>query len=167
MVLGFKLASALITVLLLVLQGGLAAEAATEPPLADATPMSARELYKLYQDKTWLWPNGAGFFAKDGRFTAWSVSGGETAYANGGWWVNFLGGMCIDAAWRTKDGVHIDLTCFNHSKAGNIVYQKREPSGARFVFRSFPRKPDDEFEKLKDGDLVKSKLETTLSPVRE
>jgi hypothetical protein len=138
------------------------ANATTEAPRG-AGLMSAAELYKLYRGKTWVWSNGAGFFAKDGRFSAWSGTGDEAVYATGGWWVNFLGGVCIDAAWHTRERAHVDVTCFDHSKDRNVLYQRRELSGDWYVFRSVPRKLDDEFEKLKDGDLVEAEIEKIKS----
>jgi len=152
--LNVKLAAVLIAVILATSPGALAVGTVTQTPTNEAAPVSAAALYRLYRDKTWLWQNGAGFFAKDGRFSAWSGSGDEATYAEGRWWVNFLGGLCINATWRSKDWVKVNLTCFSHSKDGNLLYQKREPSGAWAVFRSFPGKPDDEYQKLRKGDLV-------------
>jgi hypothetical protein len=133
--LNVKVAAVLIAVILATSPAALAVGTVTQTPTNDTAPVSAAALYRLYRDKTWLWPNGAGFFAKDGRF-------------------NFLGGLCINAAWRSKDWIKVNLTCFSHSKDGNLLYQKREPSGAWAVFRSFPGKPDDEYQKLRKGDLV-------------
>jgi len=124
----------------------------------NAAPVKAEILYKLYRNKTWLWPNGAAFFEKTGRFSAWSGAGGDVAYAKGQWWVNFLGDVCIKAAWRTKHWSKVNLTCFEHKEDARGLYQKREPSGDWVAFRSSPGRPDDECENLKDGNLIDTDL---------
>ncbi len=42
-------------------------------------------------DKTWVWQDGAGYFAESGHFTAWSGTGEKTTYAGGLWWVDDKG----------------------------------------------------------------------------
>ncbi|MEA2783102.1 MAG: hypothetical protein QOK29_4646, partial [Rhodospirillaceae bacterium] len=117
------------------------------------------DLRKLYADNTWFWPDGAAFFAESGRFRAWSGSGQKASYALGMWWVNDHGSLCFDASWHSKDGAKESTTCFTHRQSGDVLYQKREPSGAWYVFRSNPVKLEDEIKKLKSGDLVEVKVQ--------
>jgi hypothetical protein len=133
----------------------------------NAAPVKAEILYKLYRNKTWLWPNGAAFFDKTGRFSAWSGAGGDVAYAKGQWWVNFLGDVCIKAAWRTKHWSKVNLICFGHKEDATGLYQKREPSGDWAAFRSSPAKPDDESKNLRDGDLIDADLRKIEAEVNE
>jgi hypothetical protein len=112
-----------------------------------------------------FWSNGAAYFAGDGQFDAWSLSSGEMAYAKGRWWVNYVGEMCIKAAWRTKAGVRAELTCFGHRGDGKVLYQKREPGGDWYVFRSSPGKADDEFRNLEGGNLIAPDLRAAKTEV--
>jgi len=128
-------------------------------PPAQTTVAAGADIRQLYQDKTWLWADGAGYFAPSGTFTAWMESGDKTTYAKGFWWVNDQGGMCFDAVWHVKDSANSAVTCFGHRTAGNVWYQKKDPAGAWYVFKSDPVKPDDEFQKLKAGDVVEAQLQ--------
>jgi hypothetical protein len=115
------------------------------------------DVRKLYAGKTWLWSDGAGFFAEDGQFRAWSGSGDKASYAVGAWWVDPDGSLCFRASWYTKYGPTGNTTCFGHRLSGNVMYQRRNPSGAWYVFISDPAKPDDEYATLKSGDLIETK----------
>ena len=145
----------------------LATGASIQSQADKSAPVGAEDLYKLYRDKTWVWSNGAAYFASNGEFDGWSRSGGEAAYGKGRWWVNFLGGMCIKAAWHTKAGAHTSLTCFSHREDGRVLYQKKEPGGDWFVFRSSPGKVDDEFLRLEGGNRIASDLRTAKMEVSE
>jgi hypothetical protein len=123
------------------------------------------DVRKLYADKTWFWSKGAAFFAATGQFRAWSGSGGNVAYAVGRWRVSEDGRMCFDASWYTKQGATVDTTCFAHRRSGDVWYQKRDPSGAWYVFLSDPPRPDDEFAKLVNGDLIEAKVEAARAQV--
>jgi len=127
--------------------------------------VGAADLYQLYDDKTWLWADGAGFFAKSGDFSAWTGSGDKASYATGFWWVNDQGVICFDGNWRTKEGANSAITCFSHRTDGKVLYQRRAPSGAWYVFKSDPVKSGDEFERLKAGDQVEAQLETVRTEV--
>jgi hypothetical protein len=52
---------------------------------------SAADVRAFYMDKTWVWQDGAGYFAESGHFTAWSGTGEKTTYAGGLWWVDDKG----------------------------------------------------------------------------
>jgi hypothetical protein len=125
------------------------------------TVVSAGELYELYKNRTWLWDKGAGHFAVDRRFTAWSRDGSSASYADGRWHVTDKGQMCFSAVWHYQGGEKPVVTCFGHRKVGRAIYQRKEPSGSWYAFRNFPRKRTDESEKLipenrVDGDFKKA-----------
>jgi Protein of unknown function (DUF995) len=155
-----KYIAACVIAMLAFIAPALAAGASVQTSADKGVPVGTEDLYKLYRDKTWFWPNGAAYFASNGQFDAWSQSSGETAYAKGRWWVNYLGGMCFKAAWHTKSGTKTSLTCFSHRKDGRALYQKKEQGGDWFVFRSSPDRADDEFRSLEDGNLIASDLRT-------
>ena len=43
------------------------AEEANLSAVGAAAPLTPAELVPLYADRTWVWDNGAAYFAKDGR----------------------------------------------------------------------------------------------------
>ena len=122
-----------------------------------ASPMSAKDLAGVYGDKTWVWPNGAGYFAGTGQFVAWSASGEKASYAEGKWTVTDAGRMCMEATWRTKGGSAANVTCFAHQAYGNTIYQMKEPSGEWYIFKHAKVRPKDEYAKLRKGDLASSR----------
>jgi hypothetical protein len=134
------------------------AEEAGSPP-AGAKVMTGVELYMLYHDKTWLWPEGAGRMQDAGRrFAAWSGSGSNATWAEGKWVVTNAGLLCLEAKWHSHDGTYPNRTCFSHRKLGQTIYQKKEPDGAWYVFKSAVPTDGDEFDKLVREDRVTSKL---------
>jgi len=141
------------------------APATGTPPPAGAAIPSAADLRQLYADKTWLWADGGGYFGPTGTFLAVTGTGDKTNYAKGFWWTTDHGAMCFDAVWHVKNSAGDAVTCFDHRRAGAVWYQKKEPSGPWYVFKSDPPKPDDESAKLKPGDQIEAQLQaakTTL-----
>jgi hypothetical protein len=133
-------------------------------PSHDALPMTSFELYTLYRDKSWKWPAGAGRLQADGRrFTAWSGSGNKASWAEGRWTVNDRGQLCLKAQWHLVSGVFPNTTCFSHRKLGDIIYQKREPAGAWYVFKHATPTEGDEFNELIGDDLVSQDLQQIRS----
>lgn len=150
------------SVLLPALAFGSSAEASgnTTTPPPDARPMTSVELYTLYRDKSWQWPDGAGRLEADGRrFTAWTESGNGATWAEGRWTVSDRGRLCLKAEWHTISGVYPNTTCFSHMKLGDAIYQKKEPSGDWYLFKHAKPADDDEFNKLVGQDLVSKDLE--------
>lgn len=118
----------------------------------------------LYRDKSWKWADGAGRMQADGRrFTAWAGSGDEATWAEGRWTLTDSGRLCFKAQWHSVSGVAPNKTCFSHKKRGDVIYQRKEPSGAWYVFRHATPAVDDEFSKLVSQDLVASDLERIKS----
>ncbi len=139
--------------------GGSAASAQTVAELAAAArPMTAIELNALYTGKTWMWVDGAGHFGENRRFVATVGKGPATAIARGRWLTTAAGRMCFDADWRYRGGSESRRTCFLHRRNGEAIYQMREPSDEWFAFRGVPASSDDEFARLRDGDLVSPTL---------
>jgi hypothetical protein len=129
-------------------------------PPAQARTMTAVELLTLYGDKSWQWPDGAGFMeTRDRRFTAISGSGEQAGWAEGRWSVSDKGRLCFVADWHTKSGVSPGRTCFVHMVDEETIYQRREPSGEWYVFKHAKPAAGDEFRKLVREDLVSAKLE--------
>lgn len=122
--------------------------------------MTSFELYMLYRDKSWQWPDGAGRLQADGRrFTAWAGSEDEAMWAQGRWTVNDRGRLCLKAQWHTISGVYPNAICFSHMKLGDAIYQKKEPSGGWYAFKHPKPSDADEFRKLVSQDLVSNDLE--------
>ena len=121
--------------------------------------MTSVELYMLYRDKSWQWADGAGRMQSDGRrFTAWAGSAEMSTWAEGRWTVTDRGRLCLKAQWHSSSGVYPNKTCFSHKRRGDTVYQKKEPSGAWYVFKN-SSPASGEISKLVSQDLVSSDLE--------
>lgn len=143
----------------LVLCGGpaLAAEAITVP--AQARAMTALELHDLYRDKTWQWSDGAGRFQEKGRiFRAWSGNDANAGWAEGRWILTDDGQLCLRAVWHGPKGSFPNKTCFRHMIHDGTIYQKKEPSGAWYVFKHAVPGTDDEYGKLVAQDTVSAKV---------
>jgi hypothetical protein len=124
-----------------------------------AAPLTTDELFALYHGRSWLWKDGAGYFSvKQRRFTAWSREGGSPSYADGRWFATSRGKLCFKAKWHAKDGAASTVTCFSHRKKGGTVFQKREPSGEWYVFKTTPAKTRDEYGKIRPGNHVSTRF---------
>jgi hypothetical protein len=106
-----------------------------------------------------MWKAGAGYFStKARRFTAWSRENGSPSFGMGRWFITESGKLCFNADWHAKTGTATAITCFSHRKKGGLIYQKREPDGQWYVFKSRRAQATDEFAKLRHGDYVSSQL---------
>jgi hypothetical protein len=128
-----------------------------------AMPMSPAAVVKLYAGRTWLWSDGAGYFEPNQRFLAWSGKGKNRSYINGRWFATQRGEICFQGVWHSAGGGAQNLTCFDHRKSADGIYQRKTPVGAWYVFRHSPPVPADEANKLAAGDRVSSKLPRTPS----
>jgi hypothetical protein len=162
-------------ILTLALTGGIATAAAAagshEPVGIDtAKPMSSAELYRLYNQNSWMWKAGAGYFStKARRFTAWSLEDGVPSFGIGRWFITEPGKLCFNADWHKRTGTATAITCFSHREKGGLIYQRREPDGQWYVFKSAQAQATDGFAKLRHGDYVKSQLgriEASVSKTR-
>ena len=122
--------------------------------------MTGYELYMIFRDRTWPWPDGAGLMENEGRrFTAIAGSGDQLSWADGRWIVTDSGRLCFDADWHATTGIYPDRTCFIHLLHDDTIYQQREPAGDWYVFKHAEPAPGDEFSKLVREDLVSAELE--------
>src|SRR5262245_57747377 len=143
-----------------VVAGGFAAfhasAAETDAKAAEpGEPLTPFELLRLYQGRSWLWGDGAGYFSPEQRrFTAATGKGSTASSGEGRWFITDTGKLCFTATWVTKDGSTPARTCFSHRKQGDDVYQKREPDGEWYVFKHSPVRDTDEYAKFRVGDYV-------------
>ena len=76
---------------------------------------------------------------------------------------NWASSECRLLPWGVRSsGEMIDSSKLWPGPAGEIWYQKEEPSGSWYVFRSDPPKPEDGFAKLKLGNQIRAQLEAAL-----
>jgi hypothetical protein len=127
--------------------------------------ITASEVFGIYVNRSWLWPTGAGHFASDRTFVAWSGEGSSASYAEGRWLVTNDGRMCFSAYWHYRGGEKPDVTCFGHRKSGGTIYQRKEPAGRWYVFRSAPAKPGNEHAKLVRNVDVEGQLRKAAAAV--
>jgi hypothetical protein len=139
-----------------------AAEETVKVPKA-ARVMSAVELYLLYRNKTWQWPEGAGRLQEKGRaFIGWSGSGDNTQWAEGHWVLSDTGLMCLKADWYGVPPHQMkqsNKSCFRHRIYEGTIYQKQEPSGSWYIFKHAKAADSDEFMKLVAEDTVSALVE--------
>ena len=132
-------------------------------PPAMSEPLSSQELFNLYSNRSWIWKDGAGYFANRQReFKSWTADGGGS-YGLGRWFITDPGKLCFKAVWHAKGGSAPALTCFSHRKKGNAVFQKREPDGDWYQFKTTPARVDDEYRKVRPGDYVYNPNESDKS----
>jgi len=147
-----------------------AAPSKTMTAAKTAAPLTTTEVYRLYNNRSWIWKDGAGYFSVKGRvFTAVSGKGKAGSYGVGTWFITQPGRLCFRADWHARSGTAPALTCFSHRKKGNVIFQKREPDGDWYVFKNARVKSDDEYTKLRSGNYVSSRLkkaEARLSAAR-
>ena len=118
-------------------------------------PLPANELFQLYQGRSWLWSDGAGYFSpKQRQFRSWTGSGKTASYGEGRWFIPEAGKLCFKATWTAQSGSAPAVTCFSHRVKGGNVYQKREPDGEWYLFKHAALKQGDEYAKLRKGDYV-------------
>ena len=161
-----RLAAAALCVSALAISGASHAEDSSQPS-TQARAMTPFEIYVLYRDRSWQWPDGAGRMETDGRrFTAIAGSGEEASWAEGRWVVTNRGRMCLDADWHASGGPFPDRTCFDHRLDGGTIYQRRAPVGDWYVFKHSPAEAGDEFTRLVREDLVSAGLEEVRSALR-
>lgn len=133
-----------------------------------ATPLSNAEIYRLYSYKSWLWRDGAGYFAVPKRqFKAWSGTGNKATFAEGIWFITEPGKLCFRANWYHKNSVSPATTCFSHRQKDGVIYQKREPQGEWYIFKHSPTQKNDEIRKLRRGDYVSKRLDALKMDQKE
>jgi hypothetical protein len=138
--------------------GADAAQSKTTKPPADSLPLTSEELFKLYNNRSWIWKDGAGYFAvRQRQFSAWT---GEKkgSYGLGRWFLTEPGKLCFRAIWYADTGKASALTCFSHRQKGNVIFQKREPDGDWYPFKTVPARRGDEYRNVRPGDYVTARF---------
>ena len=115
---------------------------------------TAYELQLLYAGRTWIWKDGAAYFARDNRHLRAWTSGQDTAtVAEGRWLVTKDGKMCMELAWRSKGYTgEQHRTCYSHRIQGRNIEQRKDPDGEWYGFKRSPEDPSDEYKKFEAGD---------------
>lgn len=119
--------------------------------------LSAKEIYRLYKGKSWIWKDSIAYFRIARReFTGWSHAPGPNAnYADGRWFLPGNGKLCFRATWVAVSGAAPALTCFEHREAANgATYIRKAPDGEWWAFKDAPPNPWDEVHKVKPGNLA-------------
>src|SRR5690606_1700963 len=118
-------------------------------------PLTAEEIEEIYSGHTWTWDPGAAYFAPDHGLRAWSLDElGRAGFATGEWSATDDGLLCFEAGWRFPGQRTRGESCFRHRIAEGRIYQREEPAGAWYIFRSTPEHPDNPSRKLVPGDRV-------------
>lgn len=126
---------------------------------SDTRYMTTEELFEIYQNRSWIWSEGAGYFpTKERKFSAYSGSGAKAAFAEGRWFLTWMGKACFNANWHGADYDVEKLTCFGHRTDGKVIYQRKEPIGDWYVFKSRNGGHGDAIAKLLLGDYVSAGL---------
>ncbi len=125
----------------------------------EGRPLKARELYRMYGDKSWIWEKGVGYFARSKRRFTSVISVKKQEYAVGNWYIPGNGKVCFRAFWYAGKTRTRAVTCFSHRLVDGRIYQKREPKGEWYVFRNNPGRMMDEYRKFRRGDYVAHRLE--------
>ena len=128
-----------------------------------AKPMSRSVLSRLYRNKTWQWKDGSAYFGFN-RFTAHTKSNGQENFAVGTWRATDKGEMCFTANWFGANYKVRKTSCFPHREANGTVYQQT-PEGFWYVFKHSTPLVDDEYQKLKTGNVAVGEFMATRNRV--
>jgi hypothetical protein len=128
-------------------------------PIADdaakARPLTAKELASMYEGRTWLWDDGAAYFAAPNRaFIAWAGNGAKATYAEGSWSVSDQGRLCSNATWHGRQGNGQSTICWETRSDEKTIYQRKLPDGKWYILSHLPALVDDGIQKLQPGDHV-------------
>ena len=146
----------LVLIIAIALPGPVSAHSKGKIPKAFRGSVNPPEQFvrEMYEGKSWIWSDGAGYYSRDGKFIAWYGSDKKAGYAVGRWEVYRWGNMCMYARWYSPRGSRSKKTCFRHRVNGDTILQKRHPRGKWYVFKGEELKRTDEINKLIDEDVV-------------
>ena len=122
---------------------------------AEERPLTRQEVTELYEGKSWLWSDGAGYFAPKGRFSGRAGSGKKQSAVKGDWIAYENGRLCFSGVWKARSGQQYNRTCFLHKIKDGNIYQRRLPNGEWYIFRHDPQKEGDQ--KLAPGDETENR----------
>ncbi len=121
--------------------------------------LTTEELFKIYHNRSWIWSDGAGYFPnKERKFSAYSGAGEKASYAEGKWFLTWMGKACFRAVWHGAGYQTPKLTCFGHRTDGGVIFQRTEPDGEWYVFKNRTVMNGDEITKFLLGDYVSDGL---------
>lgn len=122
---------------------------------------TAYELQLLYADRTWVWKDGAAYFAQgDRRLEAWASGQDTASVAEGRWLVTKDGKMCMELAWRSKSYAgKQNRICYSHRIQGGTIEQRKDPDGEWYSFKRSPENISDEHRKFEAGDTKGAQFE--------
>lgn len=136
---------------------------AVRTPALDA--VAPAQLAAIFGGKTWLWTDGAAYFAPGGRFVAWAGKDTAASFAKGTWSITPKGRVCFRANWVSRSGDSASRSCFGHAMRAGDLLQRREPNGEWYVFRHREADLQDEFHKLVDGDQAGADAKKIMAAV--
>lgn len=117
-------------------------------------PMTAGDVLAIYNNMTWMWKDGAGYFQQEKRqFAGWSGTGQTAAYGEGVWFLKDDGTFCFRAKWTSAKKSSTDYSCFAHRRVGSTIYAKNTAKGDWYVLTG-DTKGYQEIKMLKPGDRV-------------
>ncbi|MER9998552.1 DUF995 domain-containing protein [Mesorhizobium sp. M0051] len=126
-----------------------------------ATVPTPYELQLMYAGRTWVWKNGAAYFAQgDRHLKAWTSGQDTASVAEGRWLVTSGGKMCMELAWRSKSYAGKQhRTCYSHRIQGGNVEKRKDPDGEWYSFKRSPEDISDEHRKFETGDTKGAQFE--------
>lgn len=103
---------------------------------AEPVPLKLQEVRAMYSGNTWVWDSGAGYFAPNGTFQAWTTDAEYgRMHATGRWFVEIGGQLCYSARWFYQDTSSTSQDCFAHMASNGSVLQRDERElGPWYVF---------------------------------
>jgi hypothetical protein len=141
-----------------------AASAQTVSSIAKAAEkgvlVSAGDVADIYQNQTWQWKDGAGYFKPQKRqFTAWSGTGKAAVYGEGVWFLKEDGTICFRAKWKSAKKSTTNYSCFEHRRVGNTIYAKNTAKGDWYILTGGDKQAYQEIKMLKAGDRVSKRVQ--------
>ena len=96
---------------------------------AEPVPLRPQEVRAMYSGNTWVWDKGAGYFAPNGTFQAWTMDGEYgLMHATGRWFVEIGGQLCYSARWHYGNTSSTSQDCFAHHAANASILQRDSAS---------------------------------------
>ena len=104
--------------------------------IAEPVPLQPQEVHAMYSGNTWVWDKGAGYFAPNGTFQAWTTDDEYgRMHATGRWFVELGGQLCYSARWYFGNTSSTSQDCFAHLASNGSVLQRDERElGQWYVF---------------------------------
>jgi hypothetical protein len=123
--------------------------------------LTAKEINAIYEDRTWLWGDGAAYFRTNKEFFAWFGKDEKASYAEGSWSTNDQGLLCFHATWYGLEGHSASSSCFEHRTDDKNIFQRKTPDGGWYIFSHLPQVPGDLIEKVQNGDRLSDDFQKT------